>query len=86
MRIQTNVDKKDLIKTEHPIRTWLRLRRETAGTFAEEMGISPSFLSHLLAGRRGPSAAMMLKLARATGIPPEALLKPGTEVPRKSVK
>lgn len=61
---------------EHPIRTWLRLRRQSEIDFAREVGISPSFLSHLLSGRRGPSAQLMLRLSMITGIPPQSLLKP----------
>lgn len=51
---------------------WMRRRGFTQADACRYLGVDPSYLSHLMAGRRGPALDNALKLERLTGIPVEA--------------
>jgi len=53
-------------KESMKLRTWLRKNKISQRRFALELGIHWRHLNNLLAGRRNPSAALMLKIENAT--------------------
>lgn len=54
------------------LREWMTRRVFTQRDTARHFGWDETFLSHLLAGRRGPGLATAVKIERETGIPVEA--------------
>jgi transcriptional regulator with XRE-family HTH domain len=57
----------------------LRMFLEKSGTsqrvLAQRVGVEPSHLSHILAGRRSPSLSLAARIAREANIPIESLLE-----------
>jgi len=45
-------------------------------SFAKTAGLTPSFLNHLLYGRKRPGTETIVKLKQAIGIPVEAWVEP----------
>jgi transcriptional regulator with XRE-family HTH domain len=61
-----------MAKTHDPVaalREWLYQKRETQTWLAEQLGISGSFLSDLLHGKRVPSLRLAARIEKLTGIP-----------------
>lgn len=50
----------------HPLRVWLASRDKTLTEFAAELGVSLSYLSDVVIGKRNPSPAYVEMLRRAT--------------------
>lgn len=50
------------------IHRWLRERGKTQNWLAAEVGITPSYLSLILAGRREPSLRVAVRLEQVTGV------------------
>ena len=46
---------------------WLRAERKTQETFAEEIGMSQSYISQLIAGMKWPSRETARKIVEKTG-------------------
>lgn len=53
--------------------TWRRLRGLTGRSLAERAGISKSYLSDVELGKRRPTRAKVMALARALGVEPAVL-------------
>lgn len=49
------------------LRVFMARRDLEVAAFAKELGIAPSYLSHLRKGRRAPGRALAAKLAQLTG-------------------
>jgi plasmid maintenance system antidote protein VapI len=51
----------------HPLATWLARKGMKPTHFAREVGVQPSFVSMMIAGERGASLKMAVKMSKATG-------------------
>jgi len=49
------------------LKDWQKLNKRTDIDVAREMGVHPSYISHLNAGRRRPSPEMAAQIERITG-------------------
>lgn len=60
----------------HPLAAWLEARSLGRSVFADQIGISESFLSQVLSRKRRPSLEVAVKIERATDgqVPASALL------------
>lgn len=51
----------------NPLKAYLALNNSTAAQFAEQIGVSPSYLSRLIAGEREADATLLGKIERVSG-------------------
>lgn len=64
------------------LREYFEQTGETQSAFAERLGLSQGYVSHLVAGGRLPSLEVALRVAAAADIPVESLLPArGEKVP-----
>lgn len=59
-----------MVHGRHLLADWIARSGLQKRHVAERIGISPSEVSHLLSGRRGPTLALAIDIHRETGIPP----------------
>lgn len=52
---------------KHPLALYLEAVDKTAAEFAREIGVSRSYITHIVHGRRAPRA-LLAKIAERTGI------------------
>jgi transcriptional regulator with XRE-family HTH domain len=57
------------------LRMFLRKTKTSQGALARRLGIDPSYVSHVVAGRRTPGFRLAAKIAREANIPIESLLE-----------
>ena len=57
----------------HPVRAWREHRTMTLQVLADAAGLSKPYVSQIEGGKRTGTAATLKKLARALGVPMEAL-------------
>lgn len=57
----------------HPVRAWREHRGLTLQTLADTAGVSKPYVSQIESGKRTGTAATLKKLARALGVPLDAL-------------
>jgi len=71
------------MKTIHPLRKWLRDNGHSHVWFATKIGISKSYFSQLLLGKRLPNKAICKKISTLTGrkILPD-VIRAGSEAER----
>lgn len=60
---------------EHPLRTWLREHDRSTEAFAADVGIPSSYLRNVMRFWRVPHAKAAIRIADATGISLDALLR-----------
>lgn len=51
----------------NPLKAYLTLTGTTGTAFAEQLGVSPGFLSRLMSGEREADASMLAAIQSATG-------------------
>ncbi len=57
----------------HPLRAWRKHRKLSLQSLAEATGLSKPFISQIESGKRVGTAATLKKLAKALGLPLDAL-------------
>lgn len=57
-------------RSAQALKTWLESTATTKADLAEKLGLDPSYLVHLAAGRRVPSLRVAYALADTCGIDP----------------
>ena len=60
----------------HPVRAWREHRGLTLQALADAAGVSKPYVSQIEGGKRAGTAATIKKLARALGVPMDALQRP----------
>jgi len=58
----------------HPLKAWREHKGLTLQALADAAGVSKPYLSQIESAKRSGTAATLRKLARALGVPPDALL------------